>query len=260
MARDDIFSEYRDVPRPGPEGRKAAPPAAPARPNFAAKLFGILAGLSFLFTFLMGFLGSAMLPAGHEWILAAGFGCIFLFAGLAISAGSGTKGALLFSLAGGCVTGFSLAYGLSGDAWKAALMERVIPAALLSVFVIAGAGLAIVPGRLEASRAKAHPVAVTATVAGKRRRRSTDSDGHSSYSYVLDWTYYVHGREYRYTSRIGRGREPREPGDSGTLYVAENDPKDVWEPMDRSVCVLLAVVGAAFLAAGVFALFILLAL
>lgn len=260
MARDDIFSEYRDAPRPGPEGRKAAPPAAPARSNFATKLFGILAGLSFLSTFLMGFVGSAILPSGCEWILVTGFGCIFLFAGLAISAGSGMKGALLFSLVGGCVAGFSMAYGLLDEEWKAVLMERAIPAALLSVFVIVGAGLVVAPGRLAASRAKAHPVAVIATVAGKHRRKSTDDDGHSSYSYVLDWTYYVHGKEYRYTSRIGRGREPREPGDSGTLYISRSDPRDVWEPMGKSVHVLLAVIGAVFLAAGVFALFMLLAL
>lgn len=213
-------------------------------------MFGVLALLSFAATFILGFAGE-LLPSGYEWLLPALFGSIFFFGGLAVFSGSKQLAALLFVLIGGGVSGFSIAYGVCDGEIQEMLLNKAIPAALLSVFVIAGLVMLIAPRVSYQRKCRLYTQEVRAVVTAKHERIYRDSDGHRHKGWRLDWKYYAGGKERVYRSNIYRRPEPRDVGHEGVLYLREDDPNDAWEKSKDTV-IIFGVIGLIFAAAGVF--------
>lgn len=229
--------------------------AAEPDPGFKARqafsgIFWVMAGLCFIGVFVTGFGMDTFMPDGFGWLLPALFGGIFLFAGIGAALGGGSVLPLGVSAIGFAVAGFSVAYGLGGEALRAALISRALPLALIALFPAVGLGLLIVPGAVAKKKAAAHPVEVHATVYKKELHTWVDRDHHHHRGYRLTWKYYAGGKERFFRSNMTRNPERREVGDAGLLYLSETDPGDAWEKPTGMDVLVTRTVGIVFMVVG----------
>lgn len=191
-----------------------------------------------------------------SWLVFAGFGLTFFSGGMG-ALFAGELIGLIFMAVGTMVGGGAAYYTYAPPEGRELLMEYIVPVLMLSVFLIVGLCLTLIPPFLYRKNKRKYSLKVEAEVTGKEMRRSRDSDGHTHRAYYLSWKYYINGKWYHYRSNQGRSPERREAGDRGFLYVNPANVSDCWERwslLHRAILLLFGIFTTGAAGFGMYAL------
>lgn len=158
------------------------------------------------------------------------FGGIFAWAGIKDKSPGSLLAPSIIIIVGLTVIIINLIYIFGNEQITIFLTERIVPILTLSIFIVVGAGMIVVPFFLKRNKKARCTILVKAKCVGLNKKLSHSKNSGSRYLYAPILSYSYYGKEYNIALNIYSNIDIPQVDSYRDIYINPNNSEETYKP------------------------------